>query len=139
MVPNQPPQNGQQKLAQMLPPKPSLTPDERRIWLASHNAPRDMMLISIPEFAGLSAQLTRQQVTIHGLSRLLASVERNFGEAHKFFTESAQDAQFDPQDEKEAEIKQAVETHLAAMAQSLALIRQVLPKSPPAPNGKEHG
>lgn len=69
MNPSQPPRpnlNGAPKPRPPLP-KPSLTPEERKIWLASHNAPRDMLMISIPEFQQMTIGMINGQRTLLAL------------------------------------------------------------------------
>lgn len=65
MNPSQPPQNNNRvpKLRPPLP-KPSLTPEERKIWLASHNAPADMLMISHAEFRQMTVGMINGQRTL---------------------------------------------------------------------------
>lgn len=69
MNPSQPPRpnlNGAPKLRPPLP-KPSLTPEERKIWLASHNAPADMLMISASEFRQMSMGMINGQRALTAL------------------------------------------------------------------------
>lgn len=85
MNPSQPPRpnlNGASKPRSTFP-KPSLTPEERKIWLASHNAPGDMLMVSIHEFRQLTVGILNGQRALTALKTMCEETANNFAHYHQ--------------------------------------------------------